>query len=132
MSEHKLLSKNLKYATGVCAVCGPVPLLRLNRGGACAIARRQQQGSNKYPLNDGTKMLVTPNRRREMLKDFGLNCGACGKDLDNNTARLDHCHETGKWRGVLCDDCNKGIGFLGDNLEGIMQAAAYLIAEQDG
>jgi hypothetical protein len=39
---------------------------------------------------------------------------------------LDHDHVTGKFRGWLCGACNRGIGMLGDNLAGVMRAAAYL------
>jgi hypothetical protein len=39
---------------------------------------------------------------------------------------LDHDHETGKFRGWLCNYCNRGIGMLGDNVYGIMRAMNYL------
>jgi hypothetical protein len=39
---------------------------------------------------------------------------------------LDHCHDTGAFRGWLCDNCNLGIGRLGDDLEGVQKAVAYL------
>jgi hypothetical protein len=39
---------------------------------------------------------------------------------------LDHNHETGKFRGWLCDNCNTGIGKLGDTVEGLERAIAYL------
>lgn len=39
---------------------------------------------------------------------------------------VDHCHETGTIRGVLCQKCNVGIGQLGDNLEGLQKAIQYL------
>ena len=35
---------------------------------------------------------------------------------------VDHDHETGRIRGVLCFQCNVGIGRLGDTLEGVMRA----------
>lgn len=38
----------------------------------------------------------------------------------------DHCHSTGLFRGWLCRRCNVGIGFLGDDIQGILEAAAYL------
>ena len=41
---------------------------------------------------------------------------------------VDHCHQTGNIRGLLCFDCNSGIGKLGDNLEGLMRAVRYLEA----
>lgn len=39
---------------------------------------------------------------------------------------LDHCHETRRFRGWLCDKCNRGLGFFGDDLAGIMRAVRYL------
>ena len=44
---------------------------------------------------------------------------------------VDHNHTTGKIRGLLCHHCNLGIGFLGDDKEGILKALKYLI-ECDG
>ncbi len=62
-------------------------------------------------------------------------CQCCGKDLTygggrgvgaHNKRQVDHCHVTGKVRGVLCWDCNVGIGKLGDNKEGVLRALNYL------
>jgi hypothetical protein len=39
---------------------------------------------------------------------------------------LDHCHETGKFRGWLCHGCNTALGRFGDNIENIMRVMAYL------
>jgi Recombination endonuclease VII len=39
---------------------------------------------------------------------------------------LDHDHETGKFRGWLCLQCNMGIGQLGDTVAGLERALAYL------
>ena len=50
-------------------------------------------------------------------------CQNCGKPA---TLHLDHNHETGKFRGYLCHHCNTGIGLLGDSVEGLEQALAYL------
>lgn len=41
---------------------------------------------------------------------------------------VDHDHNTGDFRGWLCRRCNLGIGRLGDNLEGIINAANYLLS----
>jgi len=38
----------------------------------------------------------------------------------------DHDHATGKWRGWICFRCNSGIGLLGDTLEDVKKAVAYL------
>ena len=54
-------------------------------------------------------------------------CAVCKKPCSTNTAlSLDHCHETGRIRGLLCMNCNTGIGRLGDNVEGLQAALDYL------
>ncbi len=39
---------------------------------------------------------------------------------------IDHCHQTGAVRGLLCSACNRGIGMLGDDWERVQSAADYL------
>jgi Autographiviridae endonuclease VII len=51
-------------------------------------------------------------------------CGSCGKSGERLV--VDHDHETGKIRGLLCQACNKGIGLLGDGIEGVWMALQYL------
>jgi len=50
-------------------------------------------------------------------------CECCGSE---ENLCYDHCHETMKFRGVLCRSCNAAIGQLGDRLEDIRRAVAYL------
>lgn len=53
-------------------------------------------------------------------------CECCGKPSGNRAMSLDHCHETGAFRGWLCNKCNGAIGMLGDDLDGLMKAVSYL------
>lgn len=55
-------------------------------------------------------------------------CECCGRTQERHL-ELDHCHETGKFRGWLCIQCNTGIGKLGDNVEALERAIAYLKGE---
>lgn len=53
-------------------------------------------------------------------------CECCGNPSGKYRFNLDHSHTTGKFRGWLCNKCNAAIGALGDTLEGVLRAAAYL------
>ena len=44
---------------------------------------------------------------------------------------VDHCHATGKVRGLLCSHCNKAIGSLQDSVEILLAAAYYLLKHQE-
>ena len=68
----------------------------------------------------------------------GVPCGCCGKTTSRvgSTSRMirpvvDHCHETGRIRGVICYPCNMGIGHLGDTVDGLKNAIRYLESESN-
>ncbi len=53
-------------------------------------------------------------------------CGICGgRDRDRDLA-IDHDHETGEIRGLLCSRCNTALGSFRDNPEIITAALSYL------
>lgn len=66
---------------------------------------------------------------RRMLAEQNSLCAICGGPP--TTARkhlsVDHCHSTGKVRGLLCQHCNTGIGQLKDSPELLLKAHAYLL-----
>lgn len=66
---------------------------------------------------------------------FRGKCGICNNDLKMplstrgqplNVVAIDHDHITGNIRGLLCNACNKGIGFLKDNPEIILNAYKWV------
>lgn len=68
-------------------------------------------------------------------------CDICGKQLvvpgqgeynGNDTAVVDHNHETGVVRGILCRKCNKALGGFGDDISIIKKAFNYLEGNRDG
>lgn len=65
----------------------------------------------------------------QMLQLQNNKCQICNKlDIDCQYKKLniDHCHKTGKVRGLLCNACNQAIGYLKDNSELARRAAIYL------
>ena len=60
-------------------------------------------------------------------------CALCGIEESrshlgggNYMLCVDHCHDTGAIRGLLCNNCNRGLGFLGDRIETLEGAIRYL------
>ena len=79
-------------------------------------------------------------RRKNLLKRYNLTleqyenirksqlgkCAICEIDISENTIYIDHCHETGNVRGMLCMKCNSGIGYLKDDYRILERATEYL------
>lgn len=62
-----------------------------------------------------------------MFEAQGGLCAICVKpESQNKLLSVDHCHTTGRIRGLLCMHCNTGIGKLGDTPAGLRAALAYL------
>ena len=65
----------------------------------------------------------------ELLEKQGGKCKVCGStetDKNNKHFSVDHCHDTKKVRGLLCNKCNRGIGLLKDNPDLLRTAAKYI------
>ncbi|GGZ07416.1 hypothetical protein GCM10010365_28170 [Streptomyces poonensis] len=52
--------------------------------------------------------------------------GLCAICQAAPAVHVDHCQETGRVRGVLCFNCNSGLGLLGDDPAAALRAADYL------
>ena len=78
----------------------------------CAYSRKKKYG-------------ITVDQLGEMLKLQDGKCSICKITLDE-VFYVDHCHKTGKVRGVLCQDCNMGIGRLKDDPAILRSAISYL------
>jgi hypothetical protein len=71
----------------------------------------------------------TEDAYRAKLAEQEGRCAICDTDRCSRGRAMsaDHCHRTGKPRGILCCRCNRAIGQLGDNAEGLRRAFAYLV-----
>ena len=70
---------------------------------------------------------LTIEDQEKMLQIQKNKCLICGCNLKNKKFCIDHDHVTGGVRGILCNNCNAGIGLLGDNLNGLIKAVKYLL-----
>jgi hypothetical protein len=59
------------------------------------------------------------------MEQLGL-CALCHQPFGDKTPNVDHCHETGKIRGLVHPHCNKVLGHAKDNVETLALAIEYL------
>ena len=82
------------------------------------VRRRRKKIREKYGLSWETyqKMILEQNNL----------CKICGKEEQSQVLSVDHCHGTGKIRGLLCNGCNIGLGGFRDSVTSLEQAIKYL------
>jgi hypothetical protein len=101
------------------------------------VSYHSKPNKKKYIVNKSSikksrlklKYGITLNEYDSMLKSQGSRCAICKKHQSELRTELnvDHCHTTGKVRGLLCNNCNRGIGFFKDNIDNIENLLWYLI-----
>lgn len=105
----------------------------------CKLCRKSDK--NLYYKNN-TNLI----RNKRMRLDFGIDlddynrilelqnnlCAICeNSPLNSRRFNVDHCHKTGRVRGLLCDNCNLGIGKFKDDTTLLKYAISYLISKND-
>lgn len=87
-----------------------------------AKSKPEQIRKNNLKRNFG----ITPIQYDDMWNlQQGL-CAICHKAPDSCRLSVDHCHVTGKIRGLLCRRCNGALGCLGDDTDLFKAAITYL------
>lgn len=74
---------------------------------------------------------MTDEQYHEMMKTQEGKCAICGTTFTDKPRHIhiDHCHSTGKVRGLLCKPCNQGLGMFKDD-PALLKAAAYYVETQ--
>ena len=72
---------------------------------------------------------IEPAQYVAMVKDQRGLCTICEEPLKRQP-HIDHCHETGMIRSLLCYKCNVGLGSFGDDPERLRAAAKYIEAHR--
>ncbi|MFE2065661.1 endonuclease VII domain-containing protein [Streptomyces sp. NPDC059467] len=85
----------------------------------CKACRAAEGRAGHLKRNYG---LTEAERDAMIAAQYGM-CAIC---LDAPPVHVDHCHKTGRVRGVLCFNCNSAIGKLRDKPDAARRAAAYL------
>lgn len=83
----------------------------------CYTCRQQYWHQWKYNLS--------PEQFEKLLISQRRSCAICEAPFAT-TPRVDHDHVTGEVRGLLCNNCNTGLGKLGDTIVNVLKAVQYL------
>lgn len=96
--------------------------------------RRKNRPNIRRQCDLKAKYGITVEEYDAALKLQDGKCACCRSIIKRGRFErlaVDHCHTTGLARGLLCCNCNLGIGLLGDNLKGLKQALDYLENSDD-
>lgn len=91
----------------------------------CTRCRRDKELQQKYG--------ITPKDYEKLFRQQNGKCIICDTfDPGDryNVFCVDHDHKTGKIRGLLCNNCNRGLGNFRDNPRTLIAAANYLMKEE--
>lgn len=140
-----------------CGEMKPVAQFSVSRQGAhgpvyrsnckvCASTRAKQW------FRDNPERTAASKRRWNLWKNYGVTveeyeallaaqngvCAICGNGqqarptvgaVQRSRLSVDHCHDSDRVRGLLCDTCNRAIGLLGDRVDLLRKAIDYLERE---
>jgi hypothetical protein len=84
--------------------------------------RRASGRGRRERLN--RKYGITPEELAALIEAQSGRCAACG--IETEKLQIDHCHETGDVRGLLCGPCNSAAGRVADDPERLRAVADYL------
>lgn len=69
---------------------------------------------------------LTLEQYQQMFENQNGKCAICQEEEKGRLLPVDHDHSNGKVRGLLCGNCNRGLGLFKDNKDLLQKAANYL------
>lgn len=124
--------KNRKHKLGVYAICKECCREKARNKykedpeHRKAIIAKHFEKNPRAKRNTGLrhKYGITLDDYDKMYKSCNGKCQICGKKVEK--LDVDHCHDTNKVRGLLCGDCNRGLGLFHENKKALLKAVEYL------
>jgi len=130
--QHSISDIDVISARGYCSSCGPdTPIYKQSRrknngefSYGCSVRKRNYARVNKQ--NPGTYGTGIPGLNRAQAAKLIEEAGRCAICYKTTDLCVDHCHETDVIRGILCGNCNRGLGLFFDNPTKLASAIKYL------
>ena len=85
--------------------------------------RKHSYGEEAVLKRKAARYGLTVGQLSEMMEISSGKCSICKKD---KPLVVDHCHNSLKVRGLICSECNKGLGLFKDDVEALARAIEYL------
>ena len=132
---HRLTEVDGQAMTGVCTQCGPT-VVRWNQGESRFVCRSPERKRAAAAVERKRKRIkkygITEAQYDAMLAQQGGQCSICRSDSparrDSDIPLVvDHDHDTGEVRGLLCSLCNSGLGMFREQESFLQEAIAYLV-----
>ena len=99
----------------------------------CRTCDQEYRDKNRDAVRDyhyKNRYGISYEEYKQKLKEQHYSCEICGsKHSDNErmkTLVVDHCHTTGKVRGLLCHSCNVALGAAKENEDILLSCISYL------
>lgn len=136
-----------KYKRYTCKSCwtirqlsyDKIPQSERNRRRKIAVSKwseekRKKESDRSYFKRILTEHGLTKEQYELMIKDQNNSCAICNTKESGGRGRwhVDHCHSSGKVRGLLCKSCNLFLGLAKDNINILTEAISYLRKEENG
>jgi len=86
----------------------------------------EERRTQAYYAHIKHKYGLTKEAYHQMLEVQKNRCPICSDHFDEKRSHVDHNHETGEVRGILCNNCNSLLGLAKDTTEKLKQALGYL------
>lgn len=133
----------------LCSICKetlPIKNFTKNARASCGLNFRCKSCASEMYLGK-KKEFATNSRKNHLLRTFGMTlsdydkmlesqgnvCAICkepetskNRSLNVRFLSVDHCHNSGKIRGLLCHRCNHLLGMSTDNIDILQEAIDYL------
>ena len=88
--------------------------------------KEQYRNSDLYLARRVAKYDIRPDEYKQLREVQKNKCSICFRPFGEDTPNIDHDHNTGKVRGLLCTACNMALGGFGDSIELLSRAIEYL------
>ncbi len=121
-------NERARYAKRKDEICARRRALKSQNREACNAKAREYMRRNKdayYEYNAANRFGVKRADIQAIVASSDV-CEICGYPPDTRRLAIDHDHDTGKLRGMLCHTCNLGLGAFKDDPERLMNAILYL------